>query len=99
MSKKVRKTLYLPEWITEILDKESETIGPGVVVAASINAFDEMDKTNKKSLLKRFRDKEIDMAYGPNDAKQAKAKIAPKKHKQKFIHKKIGAKPIHTESY
>ena len=27
MSKKLRKTLYLPEWITEIIDREGERLG------------------------------------------------------------------------
>lgn len=98
MSKKVRKTLYLPEWITEVLDNEGEKYdGPGVVAAAAINAFDEMDKKNKKSKLKSFRDKEIEIAYGSNETNQAKAKIVPKKQQRKVIVDNQTNRPIRTK--
>jgi len=98
MNKKVRKTLYLPEWITLILDNEGEKYdGPGVVAAAAINAFDEMDKTNKKSKLKSFRDKEIEIAYGSNEVDKAKAKITPKTQQRKIIIEKKTKRPIRTK--
>ena len=65
MNKKIRKTLYLPEWLADILDSEGEAYdGPGVVAAASIHSFSKMDKKNKISTLRNFRSKEIEIAYG-----------------------------------
>jgi len=71
MSKKIRKTLYLPEWLADILDLEGEAYdGPGVVASASIQSFSEMDKKNKIATLKNFRSKEIEIAYKQDYSKK-----------------------------
>jgi len=64
MKEKVRKTLYLPLWVAEILDNEGvEYDGPGVIAAACIYDFSERKKPDKMKALKAYRDKEIVMAY------------------------------------
>lgn len=71
-AEKIRKTLYLPEWLEQILTSEGDKYdGPGVVAAAAINGFNELNDENKKLMLKRFRDKEIEIAYAPNETTSA----------------------------
>jgi len=64
MSKKIRKTLFLPEWIVNSLDTEGEKYGgPGVVASAAINAFCNLSDSKKKEVLQNYRTKEIEIAY------------------------------------
>jgi hypothetical protein len=64
MTEKIRKTLYLPDWVCEILDREGEAYdGPGVVAAAAITAFCEMQPDSKVEKLERYRSREIKAAY------------------------------------
>lgn len=64
MAQKERKTLYLPPWISEILDFEGEKYdGPGIVAASAIHYFSIQNTKNKKNILKEYRSKEIENAY------------------------------------
>jgi len=64
MAKKNRKTLYLPDWVEELLDREGAKYdGPGVVASASIYAFCNLSKKGKIETLKAFRQSEISRAY------------------------------------
>lgn len=43
MTKKIKKTLYLPEWLVEILDREAELYdGSGTVASTAIYALCEL---------------------------------------------------------
>ena len=64
MAKKQNKTLYLPEWILGLLDREKGK--PGVIVGASIYDFVQRQDREKVRILKAFRSKEIEVAYGDN---------------------------------
>lgn len=78
MSEKIRKTLYLPQWLVEILDSEGEIYdGPGVVAAASIHNFSKMKKKNKISVLENFRSHEIQKAYLEDDLDNHQKTIHP----------------------
>jgi len=56
MGKKSNKTLFLPEWIQAVLDKEGECYdGPGVIAAASIYHFSQQKKTEKIKALEAYR--------------------------------------------
>jgi len=69
MSEKLRKTLYLPPWINEILDFEGNKYdGPGVVAAAAIHHFSIQNIKDKKAMLKEYRSKEIEIAYKDESA-------------------------------
>ena len=71
MTEKIRKTIYIPAWIAEKLDAEGDRYdGPGVVVAASIQAFCSLPEPQKIKAIQEFRNIE-------NDAKEiANAKSA-----------------------
>lgn len=76
MNNKIRKTLYLPNWLADILDSEGEAYdGPGVVAAASIHSFSKMNKKNKISTLQNFRSKEIEVAYNQEGSEAHDRKI------------------------
>ena len=68
MSEKIRKTLYLPDWIAEYLDKECEKLdGPGYVVATAIYNFYNMTTEAKKEALSLYKEAEIERAYAESD--------------------------------
>ena len=59
MAEKIKKSLYVPDWIVEVLDREGENYdGPGVVAATSIHSFCSMPEKAKKEALKKYRAKE-----------------------------------------
>ena len=60
MTEKIRKTLYLPDWIVEKLDSEGEKYdGPGVFAAAAIWMFCKLPDNEKVKCYEDFRKKEI----------------------------------------
>jgi hypothetical protein len=64
MSEKIKKTLYMPDWTVELLDKEGEKYdGPGVVVSAAILAFCTKPEDERVKILKEYRAEEIVHAY------------------------------------
>jgi hypothetical protein len=66
-SKKGGRNLYIPDFISEMLDEEGlKYEGPGTVASAAIFAFCMMPDDLKKASLKSFKEKEIDVAYGDN---------------------------------
>lgn len=68
MNEKNKKTLYLPDWVIGLLDKEGVKYdGPGVVAAASINAFCKLSSQEKIRVLQEFRKSEISLAYRSSD--------------------------------
>jgi hypothetical protein len=68
MAKKTKKNLFLYEWIIELLDREGEKYdGLGTVVAAAIAAFCSLSKSEKIAAFKKYREKEIKMAYNNED--------------------------------
>ena len=80
MSEKIRKTLYLPDWIAEKLDAEGPRYdGPGVVAATAIHAFCKASDAEKKAMLKSFRQSEIDHAYSAESIVAAAEADAAKK--------------------
>ena len=65
MGKKTNKTLYLPDWVIELVDKEGEKFGgPGAVAAASIFDFCRKKKSEKKQVLKEYTSHAIEIGYG-----------------------------------
>lgn len=64
MSQKLRKTLYLPEWVAELLDNEGQKYdGPGVVASAAITAFCSMKDKEKVRTIQNYRNEEVKRAY------------------------------------
>lgn len=64
MSEKIRKTLYLPDWIANLLDKEGAKYdGPGVVASSAIMAFCLMKDSEKVKVIQSYRNKEVEKAY------------------------------------
>jgi hypothetical protein len=64
MGKKTNKTLYLPDWVIELVDKEGEKFGgPGAVAAASIFDFCRKNKSEKKRVLKEYTSHAIEVGY------------------------------------
>ncbi len=80
---KLNKNLYLPVWIIEMLDVEGDRYGgPGVVAATAINAFCKANNTQKRTMLRTFRQAEIDRIYNADnivDAAEAEVKATSKK--------------------
>jgi hypothetical protein len=71
-TKKGGRNLYIPDFISQMLDIEAETYeGPGTVAAASIYAFCMMDESGKRKALKSYKEKEIDVAYGGDSIAKA----------------------------
>jgi len=69
MNEKIRKTLYVPIWIGEMLDADGELYGgPGVIVSAAILKFYNLDGKQKKEVLREYRNREITESPFP-DAK------------------------------
>jgi len=64
MMEKGRKTLYLPDWVIEMLDKEGEKYdGPGVIASASICAFCQLREADKIKMIQNYRTEEVKRAY------------------------------------
>ena len=64
MVEKVKKTLYLPAWVADLLDTEGENYdGPGVVAAAAITAFCSMKNNEKVKVTQNYRTEEVKRAY------------------------------------
>jgi hypothetical protein len=64
MVKKVKKTLYIPEWVVKLLDVEGDRYdGPGVAISTMIYHFSNISMTEKVLAVESFRKKEIEMAY------------------------------------
>lgn len=64
MTEKIRKTIYIPAWIAEELDAEGDRYdGPGVVVAASIQAFCNLSEQQKIKAIQDYRNVEVEKAY------------------------------------
>lgn len=67
VNEKIRKTLYLPNWIAELLDSEGERgNGPGVIAAAAISLFCRLSDKDKIAALKTYQEEEIEKSYAPN---------------------------------
>jgi len=65
MQKKKRKTLYLPDWLIELLDAEDDAgAKPHKVAGAAILDFCSKDPHEKLKLLKRFAEYDLDATYG-----------------------------------
>lgn len=64
MVEKIKKCLYLPDWVADLLDKEGETYeGPGVVASAAITAFCGLKKNEKMKIIQNYRTEEVKRAY------------------------------------
>ena len=62
--KKTGRNFYIPDWVNEVLDLESERYGgPGVVTSSAILAFSSLTDEQKAIAVKAFRNKEIERAY------------------------------------
>lgn len=73
---KINKNLYLPTWICEMLDIEGDRYdGPGVVAAASINAFCSLDQDAQIEALEAFRGREIKEAYSQDIGEERAAEM------------------------
>ncbi len=65
MGKKTNKTLYLPDWVIELLDDEGDSFGgPGVIAAASIFDFCRKKIDAKKRILKDYYSDAVETTYG-----------------------------------
>jgi len=65
MPEKVRKTLYLPDWVVEYLDAEGNiSDGPGLIAAAAIYHFCIKSHQIKKKMLKDYINHAIEVTYG-----------------------------------
>ena len=64
MNEKVKKTLYLPDWVADLLDREGQKYdGPGVVAASAITSFCLMSDPDKVKTIQDYRSKEVERAY------------------------------------
>jgi len=67
MNVKIKKTLYIPDWIAELLDAEGEKYeGPGTVASAAIMFFCQLKEKDKIKALKAYKEREIQRAYKPD---------------------------------
>ena len=67
MNEKIRKTLYVPIWIGEMLDADGELYGgPGVIVSAAILKFYNLDGKQKKEVLREYRNNDYFPSSLPN---------------------------------
>jgi len=85
-NEKIKKSLYLPAWIVEMLNSEGEIYdGPGVVTGAAILALCDSPQDEKTKIIQRYREKEVSEAYQLSPAEQAtrdvKEALAAKKRK------------------
>ena len=106
MQEKIKKNLFLPEWIAAILDAEGEIYdGPGVAVAAMIYDFSLREKQEKLRAIQQYRAKEAAVAYAEakEDDKKADVMAAklgnkpPRKGRPPVSDGKSKHKPIRTE--
>ena len=68
MVQKVRKTFYLPNWICQHIETEGKQYdGPGVIVAAAIHHFANLEVDQKKTILKNYRNSEINKFYSKSE--------------------------------
>jgi len=76
MSKKIRKTIYIPHWVSEMLDAEGQVYdGPGVVVSAAIHHFCSLNAKQKIEIIQQFRSEEVRRAYGTHSPEAEAAAI------------------------
>jgi hypothetical protein len=62
---KVKKNVYVPDWVSKTIDTEGEFYGgPGVVIAASVCLFSRLSQDAKQTALENFRKQEIAHAFG-----------------------------------
>jgi len=74
--KKSRKTLYLADFVIDLLDKEGALYdGPGVVAAAAIYQFSNLTQKGKVDSMNAFRNAEINLAYADEDKAIAKSVV------------------------
>jgi hypothetical protein len=65
--KKDKKTLYLPDWLIELIDREGDRYdGPGILAGAAIWNFCRIPESERVKILQEYRIKEIQEAYGMN---------------------------------
>ena len=65
MTEKIKKTLYLPQWIVELLlSEEDASGGQGIAAAAAIYDFCRKDHSSKKKILQEFAVWDIESTYG-----------------------------------
>ena len=65
MTEKIKKTLYLPEWIVELLIAEEDSSGgQGIAAAAAIYDFCRKERLSKKKILQEFAVQDIESTYG-----------------------------------
>lgn len=73
MSEKIRKTLYLPGWIAQLLDNEgNRTDGPGFIAAAALFNFCNSTNKGKKEILNRYKTAEIERDYSEDNTESKK---------------------------
>lgn len=81
MAKKIKKTLYIPDWIADLVDTEGEKYdGPGVVTAAAIWMFGKLPDKDKAKCYEDFRKEEISTALQVS-SEAAQKELAKKKLK------------------
>jgi hypothetical protein len=79
MAEKIRKTLYLPVWVCDLIDREGNIYdGPGVVAAAAIHYFAGLSVAQKKRVMEAYRRAEIENAYADEVVDDAEADAALK---------------------
>lgn len=68
-SNKQKKTLHLPNWICDLLDKEGHLLGgkPGLVASAAVLMFSEASSGQKAQCLRRIHEQELTDAYNLAD--------------------------------
>ena len=70
--KKLRKTLYLPVWVVDLLDCEGKLAGgPGDIAGAAIMAFCDCPPEIKADILMCYSNREIKSAYKLNNNDKA----------------------------
>jgi hypothetical protein len=63
--KKDKKTLYLPDWLIELIDREGDRYGgAGILAGAAIWNFCRIPESERVKILQEYRIKEIQEAYG-----------------------------------
>lgn len=77
MSKKNNKTVYIPDWVIEILDREALNYeGPGTFAAAAIYAFSRLSIGGKKKGLKDYKAQDISISYDEKAAAGIVGRVA-----------------------
>ncbi len=71
VSSKQKKTLHLPTWICELVNREGDLLGgkTGLAAAAAILMFSEADTERKVRYVRRIQEKEVTDAYYQSDGR------------------------------